>query len=811
MLNLVFPHFCRKLNVKSGDRGDMKTAPGGHLAEKRPDRQPCDPPHAQPPIEVAEIEVAQPARVAAGLKSVLKAAEFTLKEPGLTRGVSALTRLNQFDGVDCPGCAWPDPDHERSLNEYCENGVKAIAEEATAKRCTPDFFRKWSVAELSKQSDYWLGHQGRLTHPMILRAASTRYEPISWDDAFAMIAGELNSLSSPDQAIFYTSGRTSNEAAFLYQLFVRQFGTNNLPDCSNMCHESSGLALREVIGVGKGTVKLDDFDLADTILIIGQNPGSNHPRMLATLQRAARRGATIIRVNPLTEVGLTRFKHPKDVLHLLGPGTKIARHFVQVRLSGDLAFLKGLCKEILEEDARHPGTINRDFIAQKTAGFDEFRSAIAAASWDEIVTQSGIARSQLKEIAEVVMRSKAMIACWAMGLTQQRQAVATIQEIVNLMLLGGHIGRPGAGVCPVRGHSNVQGDRTMGIWERMPASFLVKLGSTFGFDPPRNHGWDVVDSIKAMHAGEATVFLAMGGNFLSATPDTEFTAAALSQCNLTVHVSTKLNRAHLIPGKQALILPCLGRTDRDMQACGPQFVSVENSMGIIHSSRGNLQPPSVELLSEPMIVARLAVATLGSRTKVNWMHLIEDYDRIRDVIASVVPGCENMNQRVRQRGGFYLPNAVRDNEYNTKSGKAQFSVSSLDPIHLESDQFLMTTLRSHDQYNTTIYGLDDRYRGIFHGRRVVFMNSEDMKEKGWTQGDLLDITSHFRNGEGEELRHARSFVAVPYDIPRRCVATYFPEANVLVPISSVALRSNTPTSKAIVVSFSRSAGVSDSR
>jgi molybdopterin-dependent oxidoreductase alpha subunit len=761
-------------------------------------------------VETDSIRITSPARVAAGLNSVLKAAEVTLKEPGLMRGISALSHLNQFDGIDCPGCAWPDPDQERSLNEYCENGVKAIAEEATAKRCTPDFFRSWSLAELSKQSDYWLGHQGRLTHPMALRSGSDHYEPIAWHEAFALIATELNALESPDQAIFYTSGRTSNEAAFLYQLFVRQFGTNNLPDCSNMCHESSGLALREVIGVGKGTVKLDDFDVADTILIIGQNPGTNHPRMLATLQRAARRGATIVSVNPLAEVGLTRFKHPKDVLHLFGSGTKIAKHFVQVRLSGDLAFFKGLCKELLEEEAKRPGqVIDRSFIEQKTSGFEDFRAAIAAVSWNEIVAQSGASRAQIREIAEVVMRSKNMIACWAMGLTQQRQAVATIQEIVNLMLLGGHMGRPGAGVCPVRGHSNVQGDRTMGIWEKMPDSFLDKLRDVFGFEPPRKHGWDVVDSIKAMHRGEAKVFFAMGGNFLSATPDTECTAEALSRCNLTVHVSTKLNRAHVIAGKQALILPCLGRTDLDSQAGGSQFVSVENSMGIVHTSRGNLQPPSDQLLSEPAIVARLAVATLGNRTTVKWMHLIEDYDRIRELIAGVVPGCGDLNRRVRQNGGFYLPNPVRDDEYKTKTGKATFAVSVIEPTHLEPDQFLMTTLRSHDQYNTTIYGLDDRYRCIFHGRRVVLINPDDMEEHGWNAGDRLDITSHFRNNGKTELRKAARFVAVPYEIPRRCVATYFPEANVLVPIGSVALRSNTPTSKAIFVSFARSRLVDD--
>jgi len=712
-------------------------------------------PRGQPPVETDSIRISQPARVAAGLKSVLKAAEFALKEPGLVRGIATLSRLNQFDGIDCPGCAWPDPDQDRSLNEHCENGVKAIAEEATAKRCTPELFRSRSLSELAQQSDYWLGHQGRLTHPMVLLAGGDHYEPISWEDAFAMIAGELNALSSPDQAIFYTSGRTSNEAAFLYQLFVRQFGTNNLPDCSNMCHESSGLALKEVIGVGKGTVTLEDFELADTILITGQNPGTNHPRMLATLQRAARRRATIVSVNPLAEVGLTRFKHPKEVLHLFGPGTKIAQHFVPVRLTGDLAFFKGLCKEILEEEGRQPGKILKHaFIAEKTSGFEEFRAAIAATSWNEIVEQSGISRRQIREIAEVVMRSKSMIACWAMGLTQQRQAVATIQEIVKLMLLGGHIGRPGAGVCPVRGHSNVQGDRTMGIWERMPESFLDKLRDVFGFEPPRKHGWDVVDSIKAMHSGEAKVFFAMGGNFLSATPDTEFTAEALSRCCLTVHVSTKLNRAHLITGKQALILPCLGRTDRDSQANGDQFVSVENSMGVVHTSRGNLEPPSAQLLSEPALVARLAVTTLATKTTVDWLHLIEDYDRIRELIARVVPGCEDMNSRVRRKGGFYLPNAARNNDYKTKTGKANFMVSTIASIPLGAGQFLMTTLRSHDQYNTTIYGLDDRYRGIFHGRRVVLMNPDDMQENGWEAGQPLDITSHFRNDGKQELRRA---------------------------------------------------------
>jgi molybdopterin-dependent oxidoreductase alpha subunit len=761
--------------------------------------------NSQPPIETDAIAVRKPAKVAGGATAVTKALEFALGEAGVVRGVSALYRLNQFEGFDCPGCAWPDPDDHRTHNEYCENGAKAIAEEATSERITPEFFQQWSLSQLSRQSDYWLGHQGRLTHPMVLRAGSDNYEPISWQDAFSLIAHELNALASPDQAVFYTSGRTSNEAAFLYQLFVREFGTNNLPDCSNLCHESSGAALKTTIGVGKGTVKLKDFDLADTILIIGQNPGTNHPRMLTTLQKAARRGATIISVNPLSETGLTRFKHPQEILSILGPGTKIASHFVQVRLSGDLAFFKGLCKELLEEESRRLGQVlNRAFLSEKTQGFEDFRKSVESATWNEIVEQSGIARAQIREIAEIVLRSKSMISCWAMGLTQQREAVATIQEIVNLHLLGGHLGRPGAGLCPVRGHSNVQGDRTMGIWEKMPDAFLDKLRDTFGFEPPRKHGYDVVESIKAMHRGDAKIFFAMGGNFLSATPDTDFTAQALAKCDLTVHVSTKLNRSHLITGKQALILPCLGRTDRDVQANGNQFVTVENSMGIVHTSQGRLDPPSEYLLSEPAILAQLAVATLGARTKLNWLHLVEDYDRVRDLIARVIPGCEDLNRRVRQKSGFYLPNAARENNYETSTGKANFTISPIAPIQLGADQFLLTTIRSHDQFNTTIYGLDDRYRGIFNGRRVILMNSQDIANHGWKSGDRLDITSHSIGPQGEELRTAPRFFLVPYDIPSRCVATYFPEANVLVPIHSVARISNTPTSKALVVSFSPS-------
>ena len=763
--------------------------------------------HAQPPLEPHPPRIGERAHVAAGAEAIAKTVEFTLEQPGLLRGIPALLRVNQFDGFDCPGCAWPDPDTHRSVNEYCENGAKAIAEEATSKRIAPDFFHAWSVSDLTKKSDFWLSQQGRLTTPMFLPAGSDHYQPIAWEEAFALLASELNALTSPDEAIFYTSGRTSNEAAFLYQLFAREFGTNNLPDCSNMCHESSGAALLPTIGVGKGTVTLPDFELADTILILGQNPGTNHPRMLTHLQAAARRGATIISINPLREAGLERFVFPQEPLHLLGRGTPIASRFVQVRINGDLALLKGIIRCILEEEERRPGQVlHHEFLRQHTHGFAEFREQALTVPWSEIEEFSGLPRVEIESLAQMVLRSKAMIACWAMGLTQHKNSVATIQELVNLMLLGGHIGRPGAGLCPVRGHSNVQGDRTMGIWEKMPDAFLDRLRDNFGFEPPRQHGWDVVASIQAMERGAAKIFVGMGGNFLSATPDTERTAQALARCRLTAHISTKLNRAHLITGEQALILPCLGRTERDLQASGAQFVSVENSMGIVHSSRGRLAPASPHLLSEPQIVARMAAATLGQRSRVPWLWLVENYDRIRDEIAKVIPGFEDYNQKVRQRGGFYLPNAARDNSYATATSRANFSANPLSGVRLEPDQFLLMTIRSHDQYNTTLYGLDDRYRGIYNGRRVVFLNAEDLREQGWQPAQFLDITSHYATSAGVEHRTASRFAAVPYDIPRRCAAAYFPEANVLVPLDSVALTSHTPTSKSIVVTLAPSAG-----
>ena len=740
-------------------------------------------------------------KAAGGVPAIVATLKTLSSETGLIRGVRTLLKVNQTGGIDCPGCAWPEPDRERSHFEFCENGAKHIADEATTKRVTPEFFQQWSVADLALQSDQWLGAQGRITHPMLLRRGTTHYEPVSWDNAFELLAGELNSLNYPDQAIFYTSGRTSNEAAFLYQLFVRQFGTNNLPDCSNMCHESSGTALSETIGIGKGTVTLEDFDRAEAIFVIGQNPGTNHPRMLTALQHAKRNGCKLVHINPLPEVGMTRFKHPQEILGLFGSGTELADLFLQVRINGDVALLKGIMKGVLGKEA-----LDKEFIDAHTVGFEDFASALREVSWEEIVAQAGVARNLIEEAAEIFINSNRTIFCWAMGLTQHRNAVANIQEIVNLMLLRGQVGKPGAGLCPVRGHSNVQGDRTMGIWERPTAGFLDQLGAEFGFEPPRNHGLDTVNSIQAMHEGLAKVLFALGGNFLSATPDTEFTAAALRRCRLTAHVSTKLNRSHLVTGDRALILPCLGRTEIDMQASGPQFVTTENSMGVIQMSRGSLDPASPELLSEPQIVARLAKATFEHRTTVDWDQLASNYDLIRERIERVVPGFENYNARVREPGGFYLPNAARERSFKTPSGKAVFTVHQLPEHKLEPGQLLMMTIRSHDQFNTSVYSENDRYRGIHNGRRVVFLNDQDIEAAGLRARQLVDLVSHFN----DEERVAQGFTVVNYDIPRGCAATYFPEANVLVPVASVAEKSNTPASKSVVISIRANSATEES-
>jgi molybdopterin-dependent oxidoreductase alpha subunit len=755
-------------------------------------------PVAQPPLENSLPDVKQPSGVAGGLQAITSAIKSMRREMGIVKGTRTLLKVNQVAGVDCPGCAWPEPDNDRSYFEFCENGAKHVAEEATNKRVTPEFFRQHSVSDLSMQSDQWLGAQGRLTHPMLLRRDASHYEPINWGEAFDLIADELNALNYPDQAIFYTSGRTSNEAAFLYQLFVRQFGTNNLPDCSNMCHESSGSALSETIGVGKGTVVLDDFDRAEAIFVIGQNPGTNHPRMLTSLQRAKRNGCKLVHINPLPEAGMIRFKHPQDLLGLLGSGTALADLFLQVRVNGDVALLKGIMKAVLAEEERRPGQVlDHEFIATYTNGFDQFIEALQNVSWTDIVEQSGVKPADIDAAAKIFIDSDRTIFCWAMGLTQHRNAVSNIQEIVNLMLLRGQIGKPGAGLCPVRGHSNVQGDRTVGIWERPTEVFLDRLGNEFGFEPPRKHGHDTVRAIEAMYNGGARVFFALGGNFLSATPDTDFTAAGLRRCRLTVHVSTKLNRAHLITGEQALILPCLGRTEIDLQNGIPQFVTTENSMGVVQMSRGSLEPASPHLLSEPRLVERLATATFGRRSTVNWDELASNYDLIRDRIERVIPGFDDYNSRVRQPGGFYLPNAARERVFKTTTGKANFTIHELPSHRLAPGQFLMMTIRSHDQFNTTIYSGNDRYRGIRNGRRVIFLNEQDIVEAGLRARQKVDLVSHF---ESEE-RIAHGFTIVPYDIPRRSAATYFPEANVLVPVRSVAEKSNTPASKSVVISI----------
>ena len=757
--------------------------------------------HAQPPEKLTGIKLTKVPESAAGVPAIKSALAHVNDEVGLGKGIGLLAKINQKDGFDCPGCAWPDPDEKRAfLAEYCENGAKAIAEEATKNRVSPLFFATHSVQELSKLSDYEIGKKGRITHPVVLHEGKDHYEEISWDDAFKMIGKELISLDSPDEAIFYTSGRTSNEAAFLYQLFVRQFGTNNLPDCSNMCHESSGAALSETLGIGKGSVTLDDFNHAEVVMVIGQNPGTNHPRMLSALSETKKNGGKIITINPLPEVGLMRFKDPQNPLKWIGKGQQLTDIFLQVKINGDVALLKILMKLLLEKEQENPGSVfDHDFINEKTSGFDEFIKDLENESIVDLLPQTGLQLHEINETAELLATKKKIIVCWAMGLTQHKNAVDNIREVVNLLLLKGSIGKKGAGTCPVRGHSNVQGDRTVGIWERPKPAFLDALEKEFDFNPPRKFGYDVVEAIEAMHEKKAKVFFAMGGNFLSATPDTEFTAEALQNCDLTVQVSTKLNRSHLITGKKALILPCLGRSEKDIQESGEQFVSVENSMGVVHQSSGHLNPSSDSLLSEPAIVAHLAKATLKG-SKVNWLELIKNYDHIRNKIEAVIPGFENYNQRVRQKGGFYLPNNARDNNFSpTKTGKANFTMNKVSDVQIKDHEFIMMTIRTHDQYNTTIYGLHDRYRGILNERRVVLMNEEDMTSQGLKKMDKVDLISHFN----DEKRVTKGFLVIPFSIPRQCTATYFPEANVLVPIKSTARISNTPASKTVIITIQK--------
>jgi formate dehydrogenase major subunit len=747
-------------------------------------------------IDEGELEVHDPKRAAAGVTGVRVSLQRAVSHMGVKNTAKTLLKLNQADGFDCMSCAWPDPDPEnRHTAEFCENGAKAVAEEATKDRATPEFFARHSIADLSAHDEYWLGQQGRITHPMVKRPGGTHYEEIGWEEALRLIAGQLNSLASPDEAIFYTSGRASNEAAFLYQLFIRAYGTNNLPDCSNMCHESSGTALTESIGIGKGSVSLRDIYDAECIVIAGQNPGTNHPRMLSALEIAKRRGAKIISINPLREAGLVNFRNPQKPRGVVGKGTDIADLHLPIRLNGDLALFQAIGSLMLEWDA-----IDHEFVERHTAGFDEWAAHVRAVDWDVVETATGLSRAQITEAAEMIRASDATIYCWAMGLTQHRNSVATIREVANLALARGDIGKRGAGLCPVRGHSNVQGDRTMGIWERVPDHFLDSLQKEFGFDPPREHGFDTVDAIRALRDGKAQFFMGLGGNFVQAAPDTDVTAKALRSAAMTVQVSTKLNRSHLECGDTALILPTMGRTEKHVSPAGEQYVTVEDSMSSVHASRGVLPPVSPHVRSEVAIVAGLAEATVDRRHGIDWSAMAIDHNIIREHISRVVPGCEAYTHNVDRPGGFVLPHPPRDSRtFETTSGKAEFAASPIELLHVPEGHLVLQTLRSHDQFNTTIYGLSDRYRGIEDGRRVVFVHPDDIVALGFADGDLVDLVAHW---EADDVKRvARRFRIVSYDTPRGSAAAYYPETNPLVPLDSTAIGSNTPTSKSVMISL----------
>ena len=748
------------------------------------------------PEDLNSLRLGKVKKTAAGIPAAISSLNHGIRKMGVSKTIKTLLMVNQKDGFDCPGCAWPDPNHRTSF-EFCENGAKAVADEAMKDKVNPNFFERYNVQTLLKKSDHWLNKQGRISHPMILKPGSSNYVPIQWKEAFDLISESIKSMDQPERGVYYTSGRTSNEAAFLYQALVRSLGTNNLPDCSNMCHESSGKALGSTIGIGKGTVHLEDFNKSDLILVVGQNPGTNHPRMLTALRDAKRNGSKIVNINPLPETGLSRFKHPQEYIEMDLTSTQLSDMHLQVKIGGDAALFQGVIKHLLD-------TNNYDtrFIEEYTIQFEQLKLHMEDFSWNQVIQDSGISKKQIIQFAEMCANSNATIACWAMGLTQHRNGVSVIQEVVNLLLLGGHIGRAGAGVCPVRGHSNVQGDRTVGIWEAPSEAFLETMEKGLGFDLPKEHGYDVVESIHAMEKGIVDVFICMGGNFLSATPDTRRTAKAIQNIGLTVQISTKLNRSHLITGKSALILPVLGRTEIDIQNSKKQFVTVENSMGVVHRSEGKLKPTSPTLMSEPSIVAELGQRLVPEN--LSWNTLTQDYDAIRDLMSDSLSGFENYNERVRQDNGFLLPNPPRDKlEFDTPSGKAAFSMNPLPDASVKSNEYVLMTMRSHDQYNTTIYGLHDRYRGIHGNRRVVLMNSLDMAENGLKTRDVIHISSSF---EGT-LRQSNNWIVVAYDIPKGNMAAYFPEANELVPLDSVAEKSNTPTSKWIVVSLSKDSNV----
>ena len=756
-------------------------------------------------INVKNLQITKQQDWAAGVPAVISAFKHVSVKVGPIKGLKLLAQLNQIEGFDCPGCAWPDPLLKRSTFEFCENGAKAIADEATLKRVTAEFFAKYSIDDLKQKSDRWLNDQGRLVEPLYLAQGASHYQAISWSDALSLTAEKLSQLDSPNQAAFYTSGRTSNEAAFLYQLFVRQFGTNNLPDCSNMCHESSGVGLIETIGIGKGTVSLHDLEHSEAIFIFGQNPGSNHPRMLASLQAAKRQGAKIVAINPLDEAGLKRFKNPQQVQGIIGAGTELRDVYLPVKINGDVPLLKGLCKALIERDAAGQAVLDNAFIAAHCHGFEAFKADILSTSWDDIELHSGLTQQQINQAADIACASKKTICCWAMGMTQHKNAVANIQLMTNFLMLQGNLGKPGSGVCPVRGHSNVQGDRTMGIWEKPPAAFLDALQRTYDFDVPKEHGYDAIETVQAMAQGRVKVLFALGGNFYRAMPDHGATKQALASCELTVQVSTKLNQSHLYTGKSALILPALGRTEIDQQASGVQTVTVENSMGVVQTSHGKIPPASNLLKSEVAIVAELAALTLAN-SDINWQQMKNDYRLIRDGIAQVIPGFDYFNQQIEDLGEFELPNAVRDErKFVTSTQKANFVVHDIEPIEVPQGCLLMMTIRSHDQFNTTVYSNNDRYRGIHGSRRVVFVNADDLTDLGLQSGQQVHIHSHWPN-EKIQTRKAKDFTLVQYDIPRGCAAAYYPETNDLIPLSSVADKSNTPAYKSVVISLHKHRG-----
>jgi formate dehydrogenase major subunit len=754
----------------------------------------------KPPVKDVtddDLKVTAPKDWAAGIPGITHSMGPAFEEMGIGRSLKGLLAMNQKDGFDCMSCAWEDPP-DRKTFEFCENGAKALTWEATPVLVPQTFWSEHSISDLLEKTDYWLGMQGRLTDPVYKAAGKDHYEPVTWDRAFEIIAEELNALGSPDEAGFYTSGRTANETAFAYQLFVRSFGTNNLPDCSNMCHESTGAAMSSTIGVGKATIHYSDFEKADLIIIMGQNPGTNHPRMLTALEDAKKAGAKIVAVNPLPEAGLMRYKNPQTPRGLIGRGTELADQFLQIRMAGDMALLQAVSKRVFEAEDANPGTVlDHEFLDKYCEGLDEFRVHVSHLDEAEVLAATGLTSAEIDELADRYIHSERVIITWAMGLTQHKRAVPTIKEVVNLLLLRGNMGRPGAGASPIRGHSNVQGDRTMGIWEKMPPKFLDALQKEFGFDPPRGEGVDAVNAIRGMRDGKIKVWIALGGNLVAAVSDTVVAEAALKRTKLSVQISTKLNRSHAVVGESALILPTLGRSEVDIQASGQQFVTIEDTVAAVHASTGNLVPVSPNLLSEISIVTRMARAVLGDKTTIDWAHFEHDYDSIRDHIANVVPGCEDYNKRIRKPGGFDLPHGPRDSRtFPTKTGKAMITVNDLETIQVPEGRLLLQSVRSHDQFNTTIYSLNDRYRGVKGGRHVLFVNPDDLAELGLADGDFVDIHSEWKDGVD---RVAKGFRLISYPTAHGCVASYFPEANSLVPLDYVAETSNTPVSKSLIV------------